>query len=136
MHTVCFIRPIDRTLPGATTLVQSGPGSNDIAIRLFNVISRTFVGGVLPLCRDAVGVFYSPGQIDRICIQWKYLIPYNYMQISCIKSEYLLLYNCVQTNDNHRLIKKSVIKRKKKSCKGILKIVLKKFSFIFYFYKE
>ena len=29
--------------------------------RLFSVISRTLVGGcVLPLCREAVGVFYSP----------------------------------------------------------------------------
>ena len=29
-------------------------------IRLFNFISRTLVEGVLPLCRDAVSVFYSP----------------------------------------------------------------------------
>ena len=28
LHTVCFIWPIDRTLSGATTLGQSGPGSN------------------------------------------------------------------------------------------------------------
>ena len=31
-----------------------------LTIRLFSVISRTLVGEVLPLCRDAVGVFYSP----------------------------------------------------------------------------
>ena len=30
---------------------------------LFDVISRTLVEGVLPLCRDAVGVFYSPGRL-------------------------------------------------------------------------
>ena len=35
-------------------------------IRLFNVISKTFVGGVLPLCRDAVGVFYSPSWLEFI----------------------------------------------------------------------
>ena len=29
-------------------------------IRLFRVISRILVRGVLPLCRDAVGVFYKP----------------------------------------------------------------------------
>ena len=28
LHTVCSIRPIDRTLSGATTLGQSGPGNN------------------------------------------------------------------------------------------------------------
>ena len=27
--------------------------------KLFNVIFRTPIGGVLPLCREAVGVFYS-----------------------------------------------------------------------------
>ena len=30
-----------------------------LTIRLFSVISRTFVGGNLPLCRDAVGLFFS-----------------------------------------------------------------------------
>ena len=32
----------------------------DWAIRLFSVISRTLVGWVLPLCRDAVGVSLAP----------------------------------------------------------------------------
>ena len=69
------IWPIDRTLSSATTQDQSGPESNgnegvlhipqnftdkSLAIRWFNFISRALVGGVLPLCRDAVGVFYSP----------------------------------------------------------------------------
>ena len=31
-------------------------------IRLFSVISRTLVGGVLLLCRDAIGVFCQLGQ--------------------------------------------------------------------------
>ena len=31
-----------------------------LTIRLFNVISTTLVRGILPLCRDAVGIFYSP----------------------------------------------------------------------------
>ena len=60
---------LDRTLSGATTPGQSGPGSNDkwrgtqhypniqgwsLAIGWFYVISETFVwGGILPLCRDA-----------------------------------------------------------------------------------
>ena len=69
------IWPID-----ATSLGQSGPwseGNEEVlcipqsssiteAIRLFSVIEaisvifRTLVGGVLPLCKDAVSVFYSP----------------------------------------------------------------------------
>ena len=38
--------------------------SKSLAIRLSNVITRTPVGGegVLPLCRDAVGVFYRPSR--------------------------------------------------------------------------
>ena len=32
----------------------------NLTIRLFSVKCRTLVGGVLPLCREEVGVFYSP----------------------------------------------------------------------------
>ena len=59
------IQPIS----GATTPGQSGPGNDgkkgvlripqSSSCRLFSVISRTLVGGVLPLCRGAVSVFYS-----------------------------------------------------------------------------
>ena len=36
-------------------------------IILFNVISRTLIGGggVLPLCRGAVGVFYSSNRLGK-----------------------------------------------------------------------
>ena len=34
-------------------------------IRLFNVISRTLVGIILPLCRGAVGVFYSASRLGQ-----------------------------------------------------------------------
>ena len=37
----------------------------NLTIRLFSVISRTLVGWVLPLCRDAVGVFYSPSRLGK-----------------------------------------------------------------------
>ena len=40
----------------------------NLIIRLFCVISRTFVGRVLPLFRDAVGVFYSPSWLDWDCL--------------------------------------------------------------------
>ena len=32
---------------------------------IFSDISRTFVGGVLALCRDAVGVFYNPSRLGH-----------------------------------------------------------------------
>ena len=35
-----------------------------LAIRLFNVIFRTLVDEVLLLCRDAVGIFFGPSQLD------------------------------------------------------------------------
>ena len=40
----------------------------NLTIRSFCVISRTLVGGeeVLPLCRGAVGVFYSPRQLGNL----------------------------------------------------------------------
>ena len=65
------IWPIDTTLSGTTTLGQSWPGSIGIlhspklqhywslTIRLYSVISRTLVQGVLPLCRDALSIFCS-----------------------------------------------------------------------------
>ena len=70
------IRPLDWTLSGATTLGLSGPGSN--GNKRVHSISKSssitgaspsaclvsylgpLLGGGLPLCRDAVGVFFSP----------------------------------------------------------------------------
>ena len=40
----------------------------NLSIRLFSVISRTHI---LPLCRDAVGVFYSPSRLGK-CTGWVY----------------------------------------------------------------
>ena len=37
----------------------------NLTIRLFNVVSRTLVGGRLPLCRGLVGVFYSPSWVGN-----------------------------------------------------------------------
>ena len=38
----------------------------NLNIRLFSVISRTLVGGVLPHGRDTVGVFYSPSRLSKV----------------------------------------------------------------------
>ena len=69
------IWPIDRTLSGATTPSQRGHGSNGnegvlripqssstAGTSLSDCLVWLVVGGVLPLRRDAVGVFYSPSR--------------------------------------------------------------------------
>ena len=83
MHAVCSIQSIDRTLSGVTIADQSGPGSNDYkgvlyilqisshATRLFNVISRTFVGGGLtPQQRCCWCIIQS--QPTRLKISWHF----------------------------------------------------------------
>ena len=70
------------TLSGAITLGQSGPGSNgDEGVlhipkkfsitetspsdSLVSYAGHLLVGVVLPLCSEAVGVFYSPSRLDN-----------------------------------------------------------------------
>ena len=72
--------PKDRTVSGATTPGVSGPGrdGNERVLRISQSSSITgaspsdflvlytghsLAGGVLPLCRDAIAVFYSPSQM-------------------------------------------------------------------------
>ena len=45
----------------------------NLTIRLFSVISRTLIGGgVLPLCRGSVSVFYSPSQLGKaLKMNWR-----------------------------------------------------------------
>ena len=86
-HFDPYVWPIYRTLSSATIPVQSGPWSNgnerstshspnlqdwSLTIRLFCVISRTLEVEVLLLCRDTVGVFYSPSRLGlkAIRINW------------------------------------------------------------------
>ena len=75
------IWPIDRTLSGATALRLRGTGGNGNEeldhIPQSSSITRASpsdclmsytghsLGGVLPLCRGAVGVFYSPNLLGR-----------------------------------------------------------------------
>ena len=44
---------------------MKGYSKFSIIIRLFSVISGHSLGGVLPLCRGAVGVFYSPSRLGN-----------------------------------------------------------------------
>ena len=76
-----FLWLIDRTLSGTTTLGQSGPGSNGneevLCIPQISSITvaspsgcflsypRYSLRGVLYLCQDAVGVFYSPSRLAK-----------------------------------------------------------------------
>ena len=69
---------IDRTLSGTTTPGQSGPGidgnegvlhipqNSSIAGTSSSDCLVTYPGGVLPLCWEAVGVFYSPSRLDNL----------------------------------------------------------------------
>ena len=95
MHTVCSIWPIDRTLSGATTLGQSGPGGNgNERVSRIPQISKagatqsdglmSYPGhslggwGFLPLCRDAVMDTTTPAD-------WTSLEPnlFYYLLIAC-----------------------------------------------------
>ena len=52
-----------------------------LTIRLFSVISRTLIGGVLPLCRDAIRVFCSPSRLDQ---HWRGSTPvWNWSRSYC-----------------------------------------------------
>ena len=53
-----------------------------LTIRLFSVISRTIVGGILLLCRDAVGVFYSPSWLGRPPFGWAFSAPMTLSSVS------------------------------------------------------
>ena len=47
--------------------------------------TRTLIGRVLPLCREAVSVFYISSWLGNISIWQKYFKPFNYVQIICIR---------------------------------------------------
>ena len=83
------IWPRDRTLSGAITPSQSGPGSdgNEGVFRILQSFSITetspsdclvsylghSLGGVLSLCRDSIGVFYCSSRLGRsifVCEGW------------------------------------------------------------------
>ncbi len=79
------IRPIDRTLSGATTLSQSGPES-DGNEEVFHIPQSSSITGTslsdclllypeqslgenVPVCRDAVGVVYIPSQLGYVNLE-------------------------------------------------------------------
>ena len=82
------IWPIDRTLSGVATPGQSGPGSNSNE-RVIHIPQSSSITGalpsdfwvsylghslgerVLPLCREAVSVFYCPSQLGKLFIKIK-----------------------------------------------------------------
>ena len=54
-------------MKGSFVFPQSPSIYWNLIIRLFSVINRTLIGeGVLPLCRGAVSVFYSPSRLVQI----------------------------------------------------------------------
>ena len=107
------IWPIDRTLSGATTPGQSGPGSDGIEGVLYILQSSSIteispsdclvlypehlLGVVLPLCREAVGLFYSPSRLGYDLLweftEWKGIRVFGAVNYSilCIEVGCLLL---------------------------------------------
>ena len=69
------------------TLDSPEPHDWTVTIRLFCVISRTFIRGVLPICTDAVGVFYNSYRLCRRSLPVHML----FLVISNILKEYQLL---------------------------------------------
>ena len=84
---------IHRTLSSATTPDQSGPWSNEEARHipqsssftgtsssdcLVSYLGHLLGGGVLPLFRGTVSVFYSPSQLGKLNYGWSWLYIYIY----------------------------------------------------------
>ena len=90
------IWPIDRTLTGTTTSGQSEPESNDnegvfhspqsFRIVVYHIvlcyIQDTRWVGVLPLCRDAVGIFYSLSRLS--CKQTSCSFQFKSWWVGCL----------------------------------------------------
>ena len=80
-HSLVLFNTYIGPLSGTTTPGQSWPGSNgnEGVLRIpqsFNITGNSssdclvsypgnLLGGVLPLCREEVGVFYSPSQLGK-----------------------------------------------------------------------
>ena len=87
------IWPVNRTLLGATTPSQNGPGNDDSegvlckAPALLESHHQIFLvscpghslSGVLPLCRDAVGVFCSKKSLGKKSLLYIYIYIYIYV---------------------------------------------------------
>ena len=104
-----FIWPVDRTLPGAITPGQSAPERDgnkcvlcipqhywNFTIIFFSVIFRILVRGVLPLCREAFGLFYRPIRLGKLSLSFSlslslYIYIYIYIYI-CDLCVYIYIY--------------------------------------------
>ena len=135
------IRPIDRTLSGATTPDQSGPGSegNEGVLRIPQSSSITgasasdglvsYPGHLLVesfLRRDTVGVFYSPSRLGHCLMELPFPLALFYLHhtgdslsvVLCIYSlnswKYYQIYSMEFSRIQLVLYKKKKKKRKKK----------------------
>ena len=69
-----------------------------LIIRLFSVIIRTLIEGVLRHCRDTVGVFYSPSQLVHFAV--KFLCVYMYVCVCVCLSNRSVLKSFVFDRNN------------------------------------
>ena len=75
-----------------------------LAIRLCCVISRTLVVRVLRLCREAVGVFYSPGRLGKETMKVTVMIKYFSMHKFIIYDIYFRIGHYIRSNLIHSSI--------------------------------
>ena len=103
-----YIGTIDSSLSGATTPRQSGPGSdgNEGILRIPQSSSITGVspsdclvpyprhslGGVFTLCRDAIGVFYSPNRLAWLILTARQTRIIFCQEVRELHSEYVHIY--------------------------------------------
>ena len=83
----------------------------NLTMRLFSVISGTPIGGVLPLCSGAVGVFYSRGDFIHLAEDWQHNFLYR-----CLRPQFFFtaesihvaffIYVPSQRDDTARLYKR------------------------------
>ena len=105
-HDLILFDPKIRPLSSATTPGQSGPGSDDnkgvLRISQSSSITGTWLsdcfvsypghslGGVLLLCREAIGVFYSPSRLGKYVWVCVYVCVYIciYIHVSSHSDDY------------------------------------------------
>ena len=65
-----------------------------LIIRLFNVIPWTIIGGISPLCRNTVGVFFSPSELGFFSAELRIV---NFLKLKRIFKNFL---KCGSTHTN------------------------------------
>ena len=124
--------------PATITITPRAPKLHhycSFTIRLFSVISRTFVRVVLPLCRIPVGVFYNPSQLDLYVYiitlrDHKYVIFRKVQNDSVVSNtKNIFLITAFHTAVNHRNIRERQNKRYTVLYKNVITLIRERRAF-------